>query len=131
MLTEQSDRATLALIVRKRLSLLGFGLAALMLLGLFLTAPYIGGLFWNPWDKLAHLGFYALVALLLSIGFGPRRWLPALLLACLAGTADEAYQLFLPGRSADLDDLLTDFAAAAAGVWAARPLLQMLPSWWI
>jgi len=94
--------------------------AALMMVGLFLVAPRLGGLFREPWDKLVHFVFYGTVATLLGYGGGPRRLGYAFLLTCLAGAADETYQIFLPGRSAGLDDFAVDcLAALFAVLWVA------------
>lgn len=86
--------------------------AALLVASLFISAPSTGGLIIPPWDKLAHFAFYGTIAFLLAIGLGRSRLFPALLLTCLIGIADEAYQAILPTRQADVMDLLTDFTAA-------------------
>ena len=74
--------------------------------------PMAVGLFPEPLDKLAHLVFFATIAALLWIGAGGR--LPLLIIALVAGIGilDEWHQAYLPGRSADLMDFLTDVAAA-------------------
>lgn len=86
--------------------------AALLVISLFISAPSTGGIFVPPWDKLAHLAFYGAIAFLLAMGLGRSHLFSALLLTCLVGIADEAYQAILPGRQADVMDLLTDFIAA-------------------
>ncbi len=48
----------------------------------------------------------------------PARW--ALVIAVIYGLSDEFHQSFVPGRNADLLDVITDAAGAAAGLWAAR-----------
>ncbi len=86
--------------------------AALLIISLFISAPSTGGIFIPPWDKLAHFAFYGAIAFLLAMGLGRSRLVSALLLTCLVGIADEAYQAILPERQADVMDLLTDFTAA-------------------
>ena len=94
--------------------------AAALAGSLFLSAPATGGVFTPPWDKLAHLGFFGTLGLLLCAGFGPRRLVWAFILTIATGAADELYQSFLPTRQADWGDLLTDVIAAALAVWLAR-----------
>ena len=66
-----------------------------------------------PWDKLAHMSAYAVLALLLRAG-GLNPGL-AWLLAVVYGASDELHQRFVPGRMSDWADL----AAAALGALAA------------
>lgn len=101
-----------------------FAAAAALIVSLFLSAPSTGGMFPPPWDKLAHFGFFGCLTGLLAMGFGRDRIGFAFLTAVLAGIADESYQIFLPTRSADLMDLLTDIVAAACATVCARYLLS-------
>jgi len=80
------------------------------------------GLIPSPWDKLAHAGTFGAIALSLWLATG-RRWLYAcaglaLALACY----DEWRQLMLPGREADLYDLLANTVGIALAVWFATRL---------
>ncbi|NWG38561.1 MAG: VanZ family protein [Hydrogenophilaceae bacterium] len=62
------------------------------------SQPEAAGLIPAPWDKLAHLAWYAVLSGLLLTGFGRRAWpwiFTAMLL--LAGW-DEWHQATLPGR---------------------------------
>jgi VanZ family protein len=95
-------------------------IAAALVLTLFASAPATGGIFIPPWDKFAHLAFYGTIAVLLTVAFGPSRWPVVVVVVCLIGAADEAYQSFLPGRQAGLDDLAMDVIAAFAGALIAR-----------
>jgi len=104
-------------------SALSFAAAALMALSLFVSAPHTGNLLVPPWDKLAHLGFFGAITLLLAIGFGRRHILMAFIVAVATGIADEAYQASLPTRHADWGDLLADIAAAACAALLARHFL--------
>ena len=78
-----------------------------------------------PWDKLAHLTWFATLAGLLVLelrGSGMR--IPLMVaLACMALGAwdewDEWRQLALPGRSFGLDDLLADGVGIALGIFLA------------
>lgn len=95
---------------------------AAALLGLFFwggNQPEAAGLIPAPWDKLAHLAWFAVLAGLLRLGLDGR-WTPAVLAFCL-GVAlwDEWRQLSLPGRMAGWDDLLADGLGIALGVWLA------------
>lgn len=104
--------------------------AALLLLlalvpGLFVggAQPVAVGLVPAPWDKLAHLGLFALFALLAGTAGGLLRLRGAALLwlgfavALLLGVLDEWHQATLPGRAAGWDDLAADALGAAAGTW--------------
>jgi VanZ family protein len=111
----------------KRLRALSLLLAALLAATLFATAPAAGGMIVPPWDKLAHFAFYGGIATLLAAGLGRNRLPLAFALTCLVGIADESYQATLPGRQAELADLLVDFAAAATLSLAARAMAAREP----
>lgn len=116
----------------RRLCRLCLALAALTVFLLFYLGaqPFAAGLIPEPWDKLAHfLVFGGITALL---WFGTRGIHPWILVALVSavGAADEWHQLYLPGRSAGLDDWTTDVAAAVTAVllcqwlkarWGASP----------
>ena len=83
-------------------------LPALVLLSMFVwggNQPEAAGLIPPPWDKLAHLAWFAVLAGLLHVGLGLRRgvW----------------RQLSLPGRAAGWDDLLFDGLGVGVGIWLA------------
>ena len=88
--------------------------------------PVAVGLVPAPWDKLVHVGVFAVLAA--CIGYasglhGARMVWVAVLGAVAVGVVDEWHQLYLPGRSAGLDDLADDVVGALAGAWfAARRL---------
>ena len=87
--------------------------------------PVAVGLVPAPWDKLAHGTVFALLALSLGLASGGGGWRVLLLAfagALLVGVLDEWHQIFLPGRSAGLDDLLADAVGAAIGAMVARAL---------
>jgi VanZ family protein len=86
---------------------------AFIVLLLYLGAqPFAVGLFAEPWDKLAHfLAFSALTALLWA-GTAGRMPLAVIAMVVAVGAIDEWHQSWLPGRSADIYDLLTDMGAA-------------------
>lgn len=82
--------------------------------------PVAVGLIASPWDKLAHAGVFALLAMALGYASGLRGRAVLLLAfggALAVGAVDEWHQLFLPGRSAGLDDLAADATGAALGAW--------------
>lgn len=81
-----------------------------------------------PWDLLLHALLYGTIAFLANLGLGGGRPMTVFALACLIGTADEALQLFEPGRHADWSDLLADMLGALAGAFSARALLDHAPA---
>lgn len=79
---------------------------------------------WPYIDKVAHIGVYALLGLLLYRALQattPRRVQPVLLfvtatiLATLYGLSDEWHQSFVVERTADLWDLFADLIGAGLG----------------
>jgi VanZ family protein len=98
-------------------------LAALSIAGglfYFGAKPIAVGLIASPWDKLAHFGVYSAITALLLWGTRMRWPVATVLLVCALGSGDELYQLWLPGRSADVADLFTD---VLAGVVTCATLL--------
>ena len=100
-------------------------LLAVLLLALFVwggNQPQAAGLIPAPWDKLAHLIWFATLAGLLVLGLrGSGMRIPLMVaLACMALSAwDEWRQLALPGRSFGMDDLLADGVGIALGIFLA------------
>lgn len=97
-------------------------LPAVALLSLFVwggSRPEAAGLIPSPWDKLAHLVWFALLAGLLHVGLGLRRGIVVMLFCAGVGLWDEWRQLSLPGRSAGWVDLLFDGLGIGVGVWLA------------
>jgi uncharacterized protein YfiM (DUF2279 family) len=92
-------------------------------IGLFVggAQPIAVGLIPVPWDKLAHAAVFAVLAAAMGYATGMRGW-PMLLAgfgyALGIGALDEWHQMYLPGRSAGLDDLAADGAGAALGATA-------------
>lgn len=78
--------------------------------------PEAAGLLAPPWDKLAHLALFAVIAALLTVATGGRWGVAVVALLAIVGVGDELLQFGLPGRHPDLVDLATDFAGAALGV---------------
>lgn len=83
-------------------------------------------------DKLLHFSAYALLGILFFRAF---ETFPALnnhhltvflgiMCAGLYGASDEIHQYFVPGRNADLMDLVADFAGSFAGVMIYRTILS-------
>ncbi len=81
---------------------------------------------WPFLDKAVHGAIYAVLAVLLCRAFASRPGLEGRLrLACwlsfgatvLYGLSDEWHQSFVPGRSADVMDLLADTLGGLLGVW--------------
>ena len=94
-------------------------------MGLFYggAQPVAVGLIPAPWDKLAHVAVFAVLAG--ASGFasglrGARMWWLAFAVALAVGAADEWHQLSLPGRGPGWGDLLADAVGAAVGATALR-----------
>ncbi len=90
--------------------------------------PFAVGLVPAPWDKLAHMAVYALLAC--AIGFASRRQGPSAMLigfvgALLVGLLDEFSQMHLPGRTAEFDDLVADAVGAALGTVVLAVRIQV------
>lgn len=73
------------------------------------------------WDKLNHFSAFAVLAFCAERGFRLRGWrLPGVPLALLAfGVLIELVQSQIPGRSAEVADVLADAAGIAAGLLLA------------
>ena len=78
-------------------------------------------------DKLWHMGIYALLGVLVlnALVAGANRELRsgfcyiAVLVGSLYGVSDEIHQYFVPGRHADILDVLADIAGSCLGVFLA------------
>ena len=82
-------------------------------------------------DKLFHGGAYGLLGLLLAGAlFQPAQPLRTLLLVWLLGSlyglSDEFHQSFIPGRDADLLDVLADSVGALLGALAGTLFMRHL-----
>lgn len=94
-------------------------------LGLWLggAQPIAVGLVPVPWDKVVHAAVFAVLAAAFGYASGLRGW-PMVAVAMVGalgvGLVDEWHQMFLPGRSAGLDDLAADAVGAALGTAALR-----------
>ena len=75
-----------------------------------------------PWDKLAHFLTFFSIAILFWFGCALRGRLAIVLGGILIAITDEIRQLWLPGRSADWEDLAAD-AAALAAFWLLAYLI--------
>lgn len=96
------------------------GAIALALVGLLFhqgAQPYAVGLIPSPWDKLAHVALFGVIAALSWLMTGGRRPWASVAIAVIIGVADEAAQWALPGRRPGWDDLLADALGAGLVVW--------------
>jgi len=79
---------------------------------------------------VGHFVAYALLALAIVWGLhrqwptGRRHWIVAWSLALLYGISDEWHQSFVPGRTPDIRDVITDAAGAAVALAIAYYLLR-------
>ena len=75
------------------------------------------------WDKLAHLLVYAALGAFFMIPLSGGRVsrvtlvtaAASIVLSCLYGVSDEVHQMFTPGRSPDILDVVADTLGAAVG----------------
>jgi VanZ family protein len=74
-------------------------------------------------DKVLHALVFGLLAVLLYVLAGPRTTLAVFAAVVGIGVLDELHQAFVPGREADLADLLAD----AAGAAIALHLVKFVP----
>jgi VanZ family protein len=91
-----------------------------ILFGLFALGaqPFAVQLIPAPWDQLAHVAIFAVLAFalgLLSGQRGGRVWLVAVAGALLIGALDEWHQMYVPGRNAGWNDLAMDVIGSLAG----------------
>jgi VanZ family protein/UDP-2,3-diacylglucosamine pyrophosphatase LpxH len=117
---------------------------ALAIVWLSAQSRYPGGLeLPAPLDKVAHLGAFALLALVLDLALQRhrrdlplyRRHLLVFLLVAAFGASDEWHQHFVPGRACELGDWLADTLGGALGIaLGSLPLLLTrrldAGSWW-
>lgn len=82
--------------------------------------PFAVGLFPPPYDKFAHFAFFGTLTFLLWQVLGRRLQIVVFILVCCIGALDEWRQVFLPGRSAGLDDWAADMLAAFVVVAVMR-----------
>ncbi len=119
----------------KRRSLYVGMLAAWVALTLTLTSipnPEFGPSFPGA-DKLAHFGFYGVAGFLFALwrrelGKGAAVavvW--AAIFAALLGAVDEFHQQWIPGRSMELLDWVTDVAGGTAGGFCSAVAASMIP----
>lgn len=84
------------------------------------SQPEAAGLIPAPWDKLAHLAWYAVLSGLLLTGFGRRAWTWIFAAMLLLAGWDEWHQATLPGRQPGMDDWIADAVGVSIGLWVAR-----------
>jgi len=95
-------------------------LASGILFGLFVfgAQPFAVNLIPSPWDQLAHVAVFAVLACALGLVSGQRggrMLLFAVAGASFIGALDEWHQMFLPGRHAGWDDLAMDVIGSLLG----------------
>ncbi len=83
-------------------------------------------------DKVAHFLAFSVLGLLvcaLSFKLRPRPAIPLfsipLLIVTLSGIIEESYQMFIPGRAADLLDLLADILGALFAIILANRVARL------
>ena len=78
------------------------------------------GLIPSPWDKLAHMATFGTIAFSLWLALGQRWLYSCAAFAFAIALYDEWRQLTLPGREADLADLLANGVGIVLAVLLAR-----------
>ncbi len=81
------------------------------------------GLIPSPWDKLAHAATFGTLAFALWLTLGRRLLLPCAVAVLVLACYDEWRQLMLPGREADIEDLIANTAGILMAVWSAQRLI--------
>lgn len=89
-----------------------------ILFGIFVLGshPAAGHLFLPPWDKLAHVVLFAVIAATIATAWPRLHWVSVLAIGLLIGFADEIHQIFVPERHPGWDDGLADLAGLALGL---------------
>ena len=112
----------------KVLRLHRFALAlAAVLLALYFwgnSQPEAAGLIPAPWDKLAHLGWYAVLSGLLLVTTGRHAWPWVMAGMLLLAGWDEWHQFALPGRQPGLDDWVADALGVLAGIGISHEIAR-------
>ena len=88
-------------------------------------------------DKILHVGGYALLGALFLRAFRTRKYenhfklmILAILLSSLYGVSDEFHQYFVPYRQAELLDVLSDVLGSVLGVLSYRKIMTSAgPAW--
>lgn len=111
--------------IAPRLLQWGAAAAALIMTGSLLKLGETSlavGLIPSPWDKLAHAGTFGALAFLLWLGCGRRALVACATAAFALACYDEWRQLMLPGREADIQDLIANTIGILASTWLAHRL---------
>lgn len=70
----------------------------------------------HPVRKTAHATEYAVLGILLFFAIPGNRYVLSLFIAAVYASTDEFHQLFVPGRSGQITDVLIDSCGAIAGL---------------
>lgn len=90
--------------------------------------PEAAGLIPSPWDKLAHLGWYAVLSILLLVALGRHTWPWILAGMLLLAGWDEWHQFALPGRQPGWDDWVADALGVLAGIGIHHAIGRRVPN---
>jgi VanZ family protein len=90
----------------------------------------------HPVDWIGHFGLYGGLGFLVARVAGLRGWrasrlLVAGVLISMAAALDELHQLFIPGRSAEVFDWLSDTVGAIAGLTVGVRLMASRYGVWL
>ncbi len=87
------------------------------------SQPVAVKLFPVPWDKLIHALTFGLLFVVSSLAFPRIKPLFIWFTIIIIGMLDEIHQLYIPGRSAGLDDLLADIIGSFCALMLMHYLL--------
>jgi VanZ family protein len=87
-----------------------------------MTSPPMPGGADKPWHTVGYLGLAVVVVRAVAGGL-PRRigagtMMTSMIIVVLYGVSDEVHQMFVPGRTAAIDDVLADTIGAVVGTGA-------------
>ena len=103
-----------------RLAALAFALALVVQLLLLPEPAFVPSVTAVITDKVLHALVFGLLAVLLHVLAGTRTTFAVFAAVVGIGVLDELHQAFIPGREADLADLLADAAGAAVALYLVK-----------
>ncbi|HSD40565.1 MAG TPA: VanZ family protein [Burkholderiales bacterium] len=99
--------------------------ALALIANLFISAarPEVAWLVPEPLDKVAHLTYFLVLAMLMTIADAGHRPLLVAVALIAVGVADEWHQAYVTGRDSSVADLVADCIGIAIGMITTRRFL--------